>query len=337
MAFLGITLGLITALSGAAADSGPTLSTLAAASNRPAECARLSPRSGARKSSVWRLARMPTLAAYCDKIGRADALLGSDPKAALEAAQSADTLLPERPSASVAMARAKLAAEDAKGALESFDRALALDKRALDEPKAMNDYARALVLSGKAADAASIYRQLVPRAELLPETARPLVYLQAAHALLAHAASGASTDRKTSSQANADFADASAYLAEARSKPTSRFSGDVLLSVSLVFERAGEPEKAAAALNEAGRAHAAVSDAGKAYLAAPTDALALDALAAEASASPRARDAWQKYLDSGAPAPWVAAARAHLGKRTSDTKKSKPDPVPPKRKKEGAR
>lgn len=273
---------------------------------------------------------MPTLAAYCDKIGRADALLGSDPKAALEAAESAETLLPDRSSAAVAIGRAKLASSDVKGALESFDRALGRDKRALDEPKAMNDYARTLVLSGKPGDAAPIYRQLVPRSELLPDSARPLVYLQAAHALLAHAASGAGDDRKRSPEAVADLADASAYLAEARSSSSSNLRGDVLLSIALAFDRSGEPEKANAALTEASRAHASVTDSARAYVATPSDALALDALALEAAGGPGSREAWQKFLDSGAPAPWLAAARAHLAKRGGEVKKPRTDSPPKK-------
>lgn len=341
---MGITLviGLWIGAAGVAVDGGVSLTTLAAATNRPAECAILVPRSGARKPSVWRLARLPTLGAYCDELARADALMGSDPRGALAAATKADAALPDRASTSIAIGRAKLALGEIPGALEAFERALELDKRSLDEPKAMNDYARALVLAGRAADAAELYRELVPRAELLPDAARPLVYLQAAHALMAHAGlapaapvardhapregAGAAPPARS---ASTDLADAAAYLAEARDATTMR--GDVLLSLALVFDRAGDPEKSAAALSEAQRVGAAVTDGGKPYVAALGDGHALAALALEAAARPAAEE-WTKFLDATPPPAWATAAKAHLaggsGARRT-TKKPSAEPTRP--------
>ncbi len=331
MGSIALVIGLFIGLPTVAADSGPTLTTLAAATNRPRECAALLPRAGSRKASVWRLARMPTLGAFCDEIAKADALITTDPKGALAAAQRADAALPDRASASVAIARALLSSGDVRSALEAFDHALALDKRSLDEPKAMNDYARALVLGGKAADAAAYYRALVPRAELLPDSARPLVYLQAAHALMAHAATSGATRGPGSAgvrdAGRSDLADAAAYLAEARSSQTAAMRGDVLYSIALVFDRSGDSDKASIALAEAFRGGATLTDEGKGYAVSPDERLALTALVAEGKGSLAAADAWAKFLQSSPPVSWGDAAKARLSlvKRSNGGKKTEPN------------
>jgi tetratricopeptide (TPR) repeat protein len=303
---VGLPLGFVLAFAAmpcaARADGGPSLTTLAAASDRPAECTALSGRG--KRPSIWRLSRRPSLGAYCDQIARAHALLETDPRAGLAAAQAADTTLADQASTFTAIGRADLALGDVDAAVKAFEKAQKLDGRSLDEPKAMNDFARALVLAHRAADAAPLYRALVPRAGLLPDRDRPLVFLRAAHALMAHAA--AKPD-----EANADLADAAAYLAEARTDASSSMLGEVLLSAALVFDRSGDADKASATRDEAGRA-GATFDGGSSYLAVDADKLALQAMLAETNDPSKANAAWQKYLDANPTAAFAKAAKNRL-------------------------
>lgn len=287
----------------ARADSGPSLSTLAAATDRPAECgAPQSKGKGARRASIWRLSRNPRLGAYCDAIAKAHALMESDPMGALAAAQGAEATLPGRASTFTAIGRAQLALGDIKASVDAFESAKRIDARALDEPKAMNDFAWALVKAGRAPDAAPIFRALVPRANLLPDRARSLVFLRATSALMAHAAADPASSAT-------DFADAQAYLSEARTDTTSPFYADALLVAVLVYDRAGDGAKAAAALDEARRVRASSSSDVAAYVATPSDALAVAAIGAEVNDPATAPVAWQRYLDASPPEPFAKVAR----------------------------
>lgn len=295
----------------ARADSGPSLSTLAAATDRPAECGALQSKgTRGKRANIWRLSRNPNLGAYCDAIARAHALLESDPEAALAAAQSADATLPGHASSFAAMGRAHLALGRTKDAIDAFESAQKLDPRSLDEPKAMNDWAWALVRAGRSSDAAPVFRALVPRANLLPERARAVVFLRAAFALMAHAAASPTT-------ATSDFADAQAYLGEARADTASPLYGDALLAAVLAYDRAGDSTKAAAALDEARRVHAATIKDTSTYVALEGDALALAAVGAEVADPATAAAAWQRYLDASPPEAFAKPARdrkANAGK-----------------------
>jgi tetratricopeptide (TPR) repeat protein len=288
----------------ASADSSPSLATLAAASDRPAECAALSGRAG-KKPSIWRLSRKPMLGAYCDEIARAQTLVESDPRGALASAKKADDILTGHASTFTAIGRANLVLGDIDASIAAFENAKKLDARALDEPKAMNDFARALVLAKRPADAAPIYKALVPRASLLPDKDRSTVLLRAAHALMAHAAS-------KPDDASADFADAIAYLAEARSSHEAGSLGEILVSTALVLDRSGDSEKATAALQEAERAGASITKGGEAYIANPSDKLALEALLLEVDDPPKAAAAWQKFLESSPDPVFAKAAKSRL-------------------------
>jgi len=303
--FLGGLLALVVAWPNTSrAESGPSLTTLAAASDRPPECAALSGRSG-KKPSIWRLTRKPMLGAYCDEIARAQTLIDSDPRSALAAAKKADEILSGHASSFSAMGRADLALGEVDAAIAAFESAKKIDPRALDEPKAMNDFARALVLAKRPAEAAPIYKALVPRASLLPEKDRQAVLLRAAHALMAHAA--AKPD-----EASADFADAIAYLSEARSAHDAGSLGEILVSTALVLDRSGDSEKATAALQEAGRAGATITAGGDGYVASASDKLALEAILLEVDDPPKAPAAWQKYLDASPDPAFAKAAKQRL-------------------------
>jgi tetratricopeptide (TPR) repeat protein len=308
--FLPLVLALGAGLPGVArGDAGATLTTQAAASDRPAECGALV-RRGERKPSIWTVSRHPLLGAYCDQIARAHALIESDPKAGLAAAKKADEVLPNHASSFTAMGRADVALGDAQAAIDAFEKASKLDARSLDEPKAMNDFARALVLSKDPSRAAALYRALVPRSELLPDKERTLVFLRAAHALMAHASSA--PDAATS-----DYADAAAYLEEARTAQASGLVGDALLSLALVLDRSGDAEGAARALAEARDAAAVLTGGGDGYVAVFSDKLALEALRCEATDAKNANAAWQKFIDSAPDAVALKAAKGRLAQRKS--------------------
>jgi tetratricopeptide (TPR) repeat protein len=291
---------------------GPSLSTLAAATDRPAECGALQSKGGkgGKRANVWRLSRNPNLGAYCDAIAKSHALMESDPEGALAAARSAESTLPGHASTFAAIGRAELALGHVTESVTAFESAKKLDGRALDEPKAMNDFAWALVRAGRASDAAPIFRALVPRANLLPDRARSVVFLRATYALMAHAAANPAS-------ASADFADAAAYLSEARTDTTSALYGDALVTAVLVYDRAGDVAKASAALEEAKRVRASsIQDTGT-YVAIESDALALAAIGAEVGDPANAGAAWQKYLDASPPEAFAKTARdrkANLGK-----------------------
>ncbi|MFO0611201.1 MAG: hypothetical protein U0414_01340 [Polyangiaceae bacterium] len=307
----------------ASADSStsgsPSLSTLAAATDRPPECGALESKGkkGARRTNIWRLSRNPNLGSYCDAIARSHALMESDPEGALAAAESAEATLPGHASTFTAIGRAELAIGHVTEAVTAFESAKKIDGRALDEPKAMNDFAWALVRAGRAADAAPVFRALVPRANLLPDRARAVVFLRAAFALMAHAAANPSS-------AATDFADAEAYLSEARTDTTSALYADALVAAVLVYDRAGDAAKASAALDEARRVRASTVPDTDRYVADPSDELALAAISAEVSDPASASAAWQKYLDATPPEVFAKAARdrkTNLGKTGKPAKR----------------
>src|SRR4029079_4440012 len=161
-----------------------------------------------------------------------------------------------------------------------------------------------------------VYRALVPRVDLLGTGERRVsVLLEAAHVSMAAEGAGTATPPadigKKIQRSKLD--EAVAYLREARQRPATQLSGDVLLSLVLVLDRKGDHEQADAALTEAQRTSARTRPGTLDYLAAPEDAGALAALAAEETDRAAAQKAWEAYLaGAGGKGPWAAAARARL-------------------------
>jgi tetratricopeptide (TPR) repeat protein len=291
------------------AGSNTGLAAAAAASGRPRECLSSSRRALARGPSIWELARQPNLQKYCDLVARAQAQLATRPEAAKEAALEADRVMPGRAPPFVIIGRAELAMGAADSALGSFEKARELDPRSVEEPGTMRDYGRVLVKAKRRDQALAVYRSLVPRIDLLgSSTARISVLLEAAHVSMDTAgAKGQAALR------GAGFDEAIAYLREARQRPPTQLSGDVLLSLVLVLDRAGLREQADAAAGDAARtgarAHAGTPD----YLAVPEDKHALDALASEPFDRAAAQKSWEAFLaGAGGKGPFAAAARTRL-------------------------
>ncbi|MGK4008950.1 hypothetical protein WMF31_40470 [Sorangium sp. So ce1036] len=323
----------------------------AAAAGRPPECSARTGRAIARGPSVWERARAPELPRYCDLLARGQAQLGDDAEAARASARLADQLLPGHAAPQVLLARAALALGSTEDAARAFARARSIDPRSVEDPHTLHDLARSLSRTGQRDEALAVYRALVPRIDLLATAdQRALVLLEAAHLSMAAAgdASGPTAAAGDASAAHTGergerarpvLDEAIAYLREARQRAQAQLARDVMLSLALALDRAGDRAQADAALEAAtagvapaaaraldrhagaaARQHAAEDLAGAAarlrtvdYLAVPDDRLALEALALERIAAAAAIDRWEAYLSgAGARGPWAAAARARL-------------------------
>jgi tetratricopeptide (TPR) repeat protein len=303
--------------------SGAGLGAAAAASGRPKECMSGSRRALAKGPSIWESAREPSLARYCDLMARAQTELSAQPDAAKTAAIEADRALPGRAAPQVVLARAELALGSLEGAAHAFEKARGIEPRSVEDPGTMHDLARVLARTGKREEALAVYRALVPRVDLLGTPDRRIsVLIEAAHVSMAAEAAGtaASPTDVGKKGARGRLDEAAAYLREARQRPVTQLAGDVLLSLALVLDRAGDREQADAALAEAQRSGDAVrfrSTNGKPrpldYLAAPEDALALAALAAEDRDRVESQKAWEAFLAGpGGKGAWAAAAKTRL-------------------------
>jgi tetratricopeptide (TPR) repeat protein len=299
-----------------------SLAAAAAASGRPPECTSRARRALARGPSVWELARVPNLQRYCDLMARAQAELPTMPAEAKKAAEEADQALPGRAPPAVAIARAALALGSLEEAARAFERARAVDPRSVEEPSTLHDLGRTLARTGKRDAALVVYRALVPRIDLLGSTDRRVsVLLEAAHVSMAEGG-GMPTPADLAKPKDASspprprgarLDEAIAWLREARQRPPTQLAGDVMLSLALALDRAGDHDEADATLAEARAKGARLRQGTLEYLAAPEDRAALDALAAEGSDRAAAQKAWEGYLAGpGGKGPWAAAARARL-------------------------
>lgn len=336
------------ALPPAGTSLGAGLGAAAAASGRPPECMSGARRALARGPSVWEAARQPSLARYCDLMARAQTELSSQPEAAKAAALEAEQALPGHAAPQIVLARAELALGSLPAASQAFDKARGIAPRSVEDPGTMHDLARVLARTGKRDEALAVYRALVPRVDLLGTPDRRVsVLIEAAHVSMAAEAAGTATSPadvgKKSAVGRLD--EAASYLREARSRPATALAGDVLLSLALVLDRAGDREQADAALVEAQRSGfterfriGAERSSAPDYRAAPEDALALAALAAENRDRLEAQKAWEAFLAGpGGKGAWAGAARARLdavkkgGAAKAPSKSAPAAPKPPQK------
>jgi len=312
---------LIIAASASASTASANLMAAAAASGRPPECLPARSDKLTRRASVWALARAPKRARYCHLIGRAHARLKGKPREARKLARKAELLLPDRAAPHVVVGRAELALGFPEAAVTAFDKALALERFALEQPLTMHDLAQARFQAGKPKKALETYRILVPRANMLPtRTHRARVLLEAAHMSMTVAG-----QKATSTNNQADLDEALAYLREGARDRHQVLRTDVALSLVLVLDRAGRRAQADALLSELRAAGAWARRAKPSYLGNADDLLAMQAIALEASDKVAAAKKYRAFLASaGGKGPWQKSAQARLtrlGKAT--TKKPK--------------
>lgn len=271
-----------------------------------------------RRPTIWQLARVPQLERYCDLVARAKAQLSTDPTAAAKSAKAAEDVLPGRAAPRVLLARAAFALDKVDDAAKDFEKARALDPRSVEDPPTMHDLAEVLRKTGKLDEALAIYRALVPRIDLLDSAEhRVSVLLEAAHVSMAVAAK--TPPSTPGSRPSLD--EAIAYLREARQRPPTGLTSDVLVSLALVLDRSGDRVQADAVLADA-RVPAANGAAKLPYLAAAEDKVCLDALTA---APADAVKLWETYLaGAGGKGPWAAAARARLEAAKKAPAKARP-------------
>jgi tetratricopeptide (TPR) repeat protein len=273
-------------------------------------------------------------------VARAQAQLSTSPAAAIETAALAEKALPGRAGPAVILARASLALGKIDEAAREFERARAIDPRSVEDPSTMYDLARVLRRTKKLAEALVVYRALVPRIDLLPHADRRVsVLLEAAHVSMA---AEALPRGDTPQQPRLD--EAIAYLREARQRPPTQLTADVLLSLALVLDRAGDKVQADAALGDAHRLGAQLHAPGSGsaggsaagppgpleYVALPGDQAALEALSREATDRTLAIKSWEAFLSNqSASSPWAPAARMrleHLRKAPAKPSKAKKTP-----------
>jgi tetratricopeptide (TPR) repeat protein len=192
-------------------------------------------------------------------MARAHAELPTMPEAARRAAEDADKALPGHAAPQVVIARAALQTAGIAEAEAAFAKARAIDPRSVEDPSTMHDLARVLRKSGKRDEALTVYRALVPRIDLLATADRRVsVLLEAAHVSMAvEGASGALPTpgdlARSKAPVRPKLDEAIAYLREARQRPPTQLSAEVLLSLALALDRAGLREEADATLTEADR------------------------------------------------------------------------------------
>jgi tetratricopeptide (TPR) repeat protein len=320
--FIALALGLVVIT-----PQQTSASAIATASGRPAECSA----TGAQKRrTVWQLARTPHIAEYCDLIARAQGVVASEPESAITAATDADKLVPGKSAPAIAIGRAEIARGNVKASLDAFERALAIDPRAADDPKAKEALAWALSRSGRFNEAAKHYRALVPQVSLMPEESRGLVFLRAAMALMSN-----TEDPKRG------LDDAAAFLEEAQKTIASGYALDVLVVSALVSDRLGDTQRTRALMIEVVRRGGRTAGFAQSFAATDAERLALDALALESNAPEEAIAKWSAYTAT-AGAAFVEAAKKRVAmlkqgakgrpKETKPTKEPKPprEPKPPK-------
>jgi tetratricopeptide (TPR) repeat protein len=215
------------------------LAAAAAASPRPAICTPGVRGPRTQRQTFWDRAKTPRLQDYCDALARGYARVGRSPAAALQAADLADQALPGQAGTQALRGRALLRLGRVAEAWAAFSSARALDRRSLDVPSTLHDFAAAAAWSGHRVEAVQAYRALVVRAALMPGASeRQRVYVEAAVWVMA--AEPASLD------------EAIGYLTEARRQSTvPGWQGLVLGALALALDRQGHPEQARGVAAEA--------------------------------------------------------------------------------------
>jgi tetratricopeptide (TPR) repeat protein len=193
-----------------------------------------------KRTTIWDRVKAPGLDRYCHALARGYALLRREPAAALGAADAAARALAGRAAPHALRGRALLWLGRVDQAWRAFERAFKLDKRSVEAPAALHDFAEAAARTSHRAQALWAYRALVPRVALLEDPVRrQRAYVEAAVRVMA--AGPAALD------------EAIGYLTEARRQlcPPG-YQAFVLGALALALDRQGRHEQARGVAAEAG-------------------------------------------------------------------------------------
>jgi hypothetical protein len=174
----------------------------------------------------------------------------------------------------------------------------------------MRDMALTKWRLGKRDAALKIYRELVPRADLLPNRdSRARVLLEAAHVAMETAGAQPAVASRL-------LDEALAYLREGSRDAHHRFEIDMAMSLVLALDRAGESAQADAILTEHGGDDTWAEVAAFDYLGNPNDVHALRGLATEQSQPAAAANHYREYL-ANPDLPFRATIQARLNRLTA--------------------
>lgn len=268
--------------------------------------------------ALWDRARFPELSAYCLALSRGYARLATDPVLARAAAARAAGLRPTAAAPHVLAGRALYALGRSRESLESFERALAVDRTSLRSVDALHDYARSALVTGDLKRALLAYRALLPRAAL---ASRPnLVRVEAASLLLA--------------QGPDELREALFAIGVARQHNFEPELAPYLTGLwVLALSRAGRIDEAKAAVRQAQGVwlffEEAEAEQGAEAARAPWQPVLLDlekdamiAVLAEDEAPDIAAEYYAAYLtDRSGPAPWRAYAERRLSELSGQGKR----------------
>jgi tetratricopeptide (TPR) repeat protein len=270
-------------------------------SGRPPECSSLL----GLDVNVWERAKSPELRAYCDLVASASSKLSGTTvmaESALEAARTADALLPGRAAAPALEGWALATLGHAPAAVTAFRDAATKDSRVLDDPPVLLAWARALARSGQIEEASRAYRALLPRSSSLSSAERASATVEAGLVAMSRGPIGldeavaALRDAMRQAEGETSFVAALA-LALARDRGGARAEAQ-----SLMADRVrGDPRE----LLLTARAREVLS-------VASSERLALVAFGLEGVRVLEARLAWQQYLADAPGSPWAEHARRRL-------------------------
>jgi tetratricopeptide (TPR) repeat protein len=280
----------------------PELTTLAAASPRPAECRQTVRRDSVRADIFWERARLPRIRKYCDTLAWGYTRLGSAPAEALAAASRAERIQPGRAATLVLRARALFHSGRADAASATFDKALSVSARSLETPAALHDFARTALQTAHYPEALAAYRKLVARVGLFDSPLlKQRVYVEAAGLAMWSGPQG--------------LDEAIAYLGEARRLDSGPgLDGFIVASLALALDRQGRPQEALGVLAEAnGRfTSESISRNPQAPDLLPGELEALTAILLEEREPALARAAWLDFQKAQPNSRWTAHARAKV-------------------------
>jgi tetratricopeptide (TPR) repeat protein len=270
-------------------------------SGRPPECSSLL----GLDANVWERAKSPELRAYCDLVASASSKLSGTTvmaESALEAAHTADALLPGRAAAPALQGRALVALGQATAAVTAFRDASTKDSRVLDDPPVLLAWARALARSGHIEEASGAYRALLPRSSSLSSVDRASATVEAGLVAMSRGPVG--------------LDEAVAALRDAMRQAEGETTLVAALALALARDRGGARAEAQSLLADRVRGDPRVwlltARARDALSVASSERLALIAFGLEGTRASEAQQAWQQYLAGVPDSPWAEHARRHL-------------------------